>query len=76
MLILNPSFQGEGQFYAFFAVLYLALYLAVLYLLCLAFQVFSCDIGAYFPILTFFENKPFNSRKIGDILLKHVAIEA
>ena len=58
---------------------FLLFYILIVQGKCLAFQflkIFSCDIRAYFPILTFFENKPFNSRKIGDILLKHVAIEA
>ena len=71
MLILNPGFQGEGQFYTTFL-----FYILIIKGKCLAFQFLTCGICIYFPILALFENIPFNSRKIGNILLKNAAFDA
>ena len=71
MLILNPSFQGKGQFYDNF--LFDILIIQGRFL---AFQFLTCGIRIYLPVLTLFENRPFNSRKIADLLLKNVVFEA
>ena len=47
MLILNPSFQGETQFYAYFL-----FYILIILVKCLTFQILSRGISMYFSILT------------------------
>ena len=52
MLILNPSFQGEGQFYVYFL-----FYILIIQVKCLAFQFFAFhDIRMYISILTGVKN--------------------
>ena len=57
MLILNPSFQGETQFYAYFL-----FYILIILVKCLSFQILSRGIlRIYFSILTGFKNGRLNS---------------